>query len=526
MELQVRETEQQIRTAAESIFRQQSLFLSLLALVFAAVVVVTFASRPQYPSRMKILLENNRANAVITSDRGQAPAPAEITDEQINSELEILGSEDVLTTVADPNWTKVPQSERTPLVTKQHEDAVLKFRKHLAIDPVKKSNIIDVSYTANSPKEAEATLERFSSAYLAERRRLSRPAGTADFYAYEAKMYEDAWHRANADLVAFQQGHDLVSVQDSQQALGKEIADYEDRVHENEANLAAMEERLSHAKEAETAVSERQQTQIHTILNQASTEQMRTLLVQLQNRRTELLTRYNATDPLVVEINREIAETTASLSEARIQKGTEDTTDINPAWQQLENTVVQSQVEQRALLGRQQSLQHSIAGLRDHLSQLQSLDVTFNTLQEEADQARSNFELFSQKRDQAQIEDAMDERQLINIAVVQMPTLPFRPITPKTLQNLALGCFTALFLALGAVYFAESTRATFATARELERSSSYPVLATAYLLPSSARGGDSDASVETASFGTRDPYAGRLGFAGAHKAAGNPEATT
>jgi uncharacterized protein involved in exopolysaccharide biosynthesis len=427
--------------------------------------------------------------------------------------------------VADPDWAKIPPAERTPTLVKQHEDALVNFRKHLTIQPIKKSDVIEVIATAPSPRGATDTLERFSSAYLAERRRLSRPSGTADFYAYEAKLYEDSWHRANADLVAFQQGHDLVSVQDSQQALAKEIADYEDRIHENEANLSAMEDRLDRAKEAESAVTQRQQTQIHTILNQASTEQMRTLLVQLQNRRTELMTRYNTSDPLVAELNREIAETSASLNEARIQKGTEDTTDINPAWQQLENTVVQSQVEQKALVGRQQSLQHSIDGLRDHLSQLQSLDVTFNTLQEEADQARSNYELFAQKRDQARVEDAMDERQLINVAIVQMPTSPFRPLTPKKLQNMLLGFFTAIFLALGAVYFAETTRATFATPRELERASRYPVLATAYLLPGNGRLGKTHSSEERPPLGTADPIARRLSFANAHRSMTNREAS-
>jgi hypothetical protein len=72
----------------------------------------------------------------------------------------------------------------------------------------------------------------------------------------------------------------------------------------------------------------------------------------------------------------------------------------------------------------------------------------------------------------------MDERQLVNIAVAESPTSAFRPVSPKPLLNAALGLLTALFLAAGAVYFAEYLRTTVATARELEMTSRYPVLAT------------------------------------------------
>ena len=131
------------------------------------------------------------------------------------------------------------------------------------------------------------------------------------------------------------------------------------------------------------------------------------------------------------------------------------------------------------LRAKSSSLRHSISGLRRQLSRLQSLDVPFNALEEKADQARSNFELFSEKRDQAQIEDAMDERKLVNIAVAESPTTAFKPASPKPLLNAALGLLTALFLAAGTVYLAESSRTTVATARELESLSRYPVLATA-----------------------------------------------
>ena len=314
---------------------------------------------------------------------------------------------------------------------------------------------------------------------MAHRKLLSRPSGTSSFFAEEAHRYQDAWQQANRQLVEFQQKNHLVSVPQTEETLNKAIASYEDDERSNGASLSELEGRLSESRHAAGAVPQRQKTQQRIIFSQTSVDQMRTLLLQLQNRRTELLTRYTPKDRLVQEVDRQIADTTASLNAALAAKGSEDTTDINPAWQEVQSSLVEGRIERHALRAKSSSLKHSISALRKQLSRLQSLDVPFNALEEKADQARSNYELFAQKRDQAQIEDAMDERKLINIAVAESPTSAFKPASPKPLLNAALGLLTALFLAAGTVYFVESSRTTVATARELESLSRYPVLATA-----------------------------------------------
>jgi len=469
-----------VRALADGFFRQRRIFTAVFVIVILPVALSTLIAKKQYRSEMKFLLENNRSNAVITADRSASPAVTEITEQQINSELDILGSEDVIGAAADPAWAALPPNvKRSPDAVRLHEQSLTDFRKRLRIDPSRKSNVISVSLTAPSAAEATAALERFSSAYLAHRKLLSRPSGTSSFFAEEAHRYQDAWQQANRQLVEFQQKNHLVSVPQTQETLSKAIANYEDDQRANSATLSELEGRLSASSHAAGTVPQRQKTQQRVIFNQTSVDQMRTLLVQLQNRRTELLTRYTAKDRLVQEVDHQIADTTASLNAALAAKGSEDTTDINPAWQEVQSSLVEGRIERRALRAKSSSLRHSISGLRRQLSRLQSLDVPFNALEEKADQARSNFELFSEKRDQAQIEDAMDERKLVNIAVAESPTTAFKPASPKPLLNAALGLLTALFLAAGTVYLAESSRTTVATACELESLSRYPVLATA-----------------------------------------------
>jgi uncharacterized protein involved in exopolysaccharide biosynthesis len=469
-----------VRALAEGFFRQRGLFAAVFVIVMVPVVLSTLLAKKQYRSEMEFLLENNRSNDVITADRSASPVVTEITEQQINSELDILISEDVIGAVADPTWaTLTPYMKKSPEALRSHEQRLVGFRKRLKVDPSRKSNVITVSLTAPSAAEAAADLARFSAAYLAHRKLLSRPSGTSSFFADEARRYQDAWQQANLQLVEFQQKNHLISVPQTEETLSKAIASYEDDQRLNSASLSELDGRLSASKGAAGAVPQRQKTQQRIIFSQSSVDQMRNLLVQLENRRTELLTRYTPKDRLVQEVEHQIADTTASLNAAMTLKGSEDTTDVNPAWQQVQSSLVEGRIERHALRAKSSSLRHDISALRRQLSRLQSLDVPFNALEEKADQARSNFELFAEKRDRAQIEDAMDERKLVNIAVAESPTSAFKPASPKPVLNGALGLLTALFLAGGAVYFVESSRTTVATARELESLSRYPVLATA-----------------------------------------------
>jgi capsular polysaccharide biosynthesis protein len=81
------------------------------------------------------------------------------------------------------------------------------------------------------------------------------------------------------------------------------------------------------------------------------------------------------------------------------------------------------------------------------------------------------------------MEDAMDEQKLLNIAVAEQPTLSYGAVKPKRTLTALLGGFTAIFAGLCAAYFAESSRSTVSTPRELEAVSKYPVLGTFPLAP-------------------------------------------
>jgi len=467
-----------VRFAIESVFRHRWLFGACLVLIVAAAVAVTVLKKKEYKSQMEFLVEAARTNSVISADRSASTPVQDVTEEQINSEIELMQSQDVVGAVVDPQWNNGSQENKTKAQIEDHVAKIAAFQKHLTVESGHKSNVVTVTYKGDSPQDAANALERLRTAYLAERRKITRPPGTSEFFAEETKRYRDAWAGANRAMVAFQQANGLVSVPDLEEGLSQQIAATENQLRATQAELAESIQREKISGRLVAQIAQRQPTQVRLAPNQGAIQQIESTLVQLKNRRTELLNRYQPSDRLVQEVDRQITDTSAALERIQKSKEQDDTSDINPAWQQVRNGQVQAIVEKRANQGRIATLNENLAKLHEQLAHIQPLSLQFNQLQEQVDQARNNYEVFSEKRDESNIEDAMDERKLVNIAVAESPTLNFQQVAPRPLLYMTLGVLTAMFLAGSAVYFAESLRTTIATPRELEMFSHYPVLAT------------------------------------------------
>src|SRR5437870_12015177 len=115
-----------LRDGASALFRRKTLVLLTFLSVIAGTALVTFLLPDKYESRMKILVKNQRVDVAITPEAtGGAPAgvDTEVSENVINSEIELLTSRDLLTQVAKDTglaqaapaafWRRsIPETER------------------------------------------------------------------------------------------------------------------------------------------------------------------------------------------------------------------------------------------------------------------------------------------------------------------------------------------------------------------------------------------------------------------------------
>jgi uncharacterized protein involved in exopolysaccharide biosynthesis len=483
------ESNASLRSVVEALFRQRKVFLWSFALTMTLALLWIYATPRKYGSEMSLLVQNARGNDVITADRTTgAPIVSDVTPEQLNSEVEVLQSNDVLDDVVDPGWTKVPTSKRSPDELNRHQAAVSYLAKHLEITPAKKSHVIDVELTAHDPERATTLMSRLLAVFLAKQRTLNRPAGTTKFFAGEVARYKAEWEAAQSKLNAFQEAHGVVSPHDKEAALQQEILDLDTQMRTSDVQVSEIQHRIQGDIGELKAAPARESTLVRKMPDAGYIDQLNALLVQLKNQRTELLTKYVPTDRLVKQVDDQIASTTQALDRARQGTFDEASTNVNPTWQAADENLSQQRAELKAMQARRSGLVLQLNQLRQQLNATEADELQFKALQHDASEAEENYQTNLQKRDAAQVSDAMDAQQFLNVGVVEAPTFSLTPVHPRPLRDTLLGIFSSLFVGAFAVFLAESSRQTYATAHELELGSGFPVLATIPLGPALPEG--------------------------------------
>lgn len=468
-----------LRPIAEAAFRHRRLWvLSVLGLLGLTFLYILLSPR-EYRSEMAILVQNRRGADQITPQRtGDTMMVDEVTEEQINSEIEVLRSRSLANRVVDPDWTDDSAVHMTAEQLHQHDKAVENFYKHLNVQMVRKSNVIDVTYTASDPHAANQVLTRLMNDFLTRQREIGHSPGAAHFFAIQAASYKQKLDAAQQKLAQFQQNQQIVSLDDTEQTLNRQIADAQDQLRATDAQISELAQQLDTQTSQLHRVPTRQATLTRSVPNEYSIEQLQTMLAQLQNQRTSLLTKFTPRDRFVQEVDKKIADTQAALSSARAMHSEEHSTDVNPVWQQLTASIVQNEYNRRGLQARHAALTAQVNQLQSQLASAEGSTVTYSTLKQQVAELTNNYQVFSQKRDEAAVSNAMDEDRLLNVAVTQSPTFAVTPYRPKPVVDAVLGGFTAVFLSCFLVFFAEMGRTTIATPRELDRAARYPALAT------------------------------------------------
>ena len=85
------------REVAMVLFRQRKSFVGISGLVFILAVVYAFAGAT-YRAHVRVLVRKGRADPPVTAQQNASPdfSRVEVTEEELNSEVELLKDDDVL----------------------------------------------------------------------------------------------------------------------------------------------------------------------------------------------------------------------------------------------------------------------------------------------------------------------------------------------------------------------------------------------------------------------------------------------
>jgi uncharacterized protein involved in exopolysaccharide biosynthesis len=472
-------------------FRQRRLIAFSFLAISLAVVLYTLLRSPLYKAQMKIMVQRERVDPMVTSEEKSLPdLRYGVTEQEINSEMELLKSRDLLEKVVistdldksrpDSRWTALVKSgagvkEQTPDSGKSIAEAVLTLERVLQVEPLKKSDLIKVTYVSPDPKVSARVLNTLADLYLEKHLAVHRTPGAFDFFQQQAERYRKGLDLVQARLADVGRDRGIASVQLVKGTTLQKLSEFEATSQGIMADIATVRERIRDLEAQATSTPPRITTQVHT--SSRLLEQLQSTLLTLELKRTELMGIYQPDFPAVGEVQKQIAETRAAIAASQKQPYVEETTDRDPTHEWLRTELSKAKSEFAALQGRSAAITQSIHAYREKAIRLERMEMVQQDLLRDAKLAEQNYMVYFRKQEEARISTALDRQRILNVAIAEAATVPFLPSGPSKTLLLVIGALLASVGSLGLALVSDYWDSSFRTPHEVEAFLNVPVAA-------------------------------------------------
>ena len=478
-----------LRDIVAGLFNRKWLIILTLLTSVVATGVFAWRTPEKYESRMKFFIKNVRVETPVTTGKDDQVVAdgGEVSESVITSEMELIKSRDLLMEVVKQTDLARAKDPSKGVTDSDIESAVYKLEKDLVLAPLKKANFIEVSYSSTSPQTAALVLNKLGELYLDKHLKLHRPPGTSDFFKTQANQYKDDLKSAENKISSFEQQKDAVDIDRQKELILTRLTDVSGKLKDLNGKIAQDDKRIAALGTQLAGMQHRVVTQSRILPNQYSVERLNTMLVELKNRRIQMLAKFRPEDRAVREVDDQIGETTEALQKATGSTAVEQASDINPLRQPLETELANVKVDQAGNLALRKNLEEQVQQYQAKITELAGSTALHNELSRNVKQSEETYRLYSHKQEESQIEDALDQKKITNISIAEAPIVAQNPNHNGQILVLVIGLISGLLLAFGSAFIMELLRETFLTPRELQAFSGYPVLATLPLDKTMAR---------------------------------------
>lgn len=444
-----------LREVAAPLFRRKGLLvITFLAIVTGALVILAIAG-PWYRSHMAILVSRERLDPLVSTEATTQvmTATPPVTAEEVNSELELLRSRDILEKVVIANGLNKPRgwfSLSLPWESPQDkiEKAVKKLARKLDLKVMTKTNMIDVRYTSSDPQLAHDVLQSLGEFYSAKHIAVHRPAGSYELFSSEADRYRADLENAEAKLRSLVDGNSSAAAPDDQRtSLATQFGVTVGLLYQAQQAVAADEARIGNDEAQLQTTSARSATSQSSAFNDKAIGDLTQALLAAETKRIQLSFKYASDYPLVIEANEEAELAKQTLLQAEQKKYLSETTDRDPTYELVREDLARTQADLAAQRATVAAANRSIGDIQGLTAKLDGLSISRSDLVREVKAAESNYLLYLAKREQERTANALDKTRIENIAIAVPPGIPALPV-------IGWGLMTVLVLVGGALFSA------------------------------------------------------------------------
>ena len=468
------------------IFKRRWLAISVVTgFVFGLSALTAFRQKPIYEAEGKLLFSKTDRVSSLTSPSAQVEELSSLTQQNspLDTEAEVIRSNPIVEkTISNLGLTQ-KQGEALEI-----DD----FLKKLKVKSIKGTDILAVSYSSSSPKEAADVVNSLMRYYLENNIRVNQAQATAakKFLRKQLPEVEARVVRAEAGLRQFKEENRVVALEQEATIGVERLNELSNQITQTQANLVDAQTR-SQLLQRQLKLNSRQAVETGN-LNQSKAVQQ--VLAEYQKAQDELAvaqTRYTSEYPAIANLKAKAAVLRKQL-QLRIgenvgndQSVSQQNLQMGELKQNLSAQLVQSDVERSALVNRITVLQNAYTAAQKRLDVLPKLQQRQQQLERQLQVARATYEELLKRSQEV---DVVFNQNVGNARVVSMALLPNKASAKITLY-LALGGFLGILLGVGIALMLEAMDQSLKTLEQAQQLFNYPLLGTIPNFGQKAKGG-------------------------------------
>ncbi len=470
------------------LFRQRAAFVGVAFLVLTASVFYAIVGT-RYQANMKVMVRRGRADAPVSAGEN---APLDltrmaVTEEELNSEVELLRDREVLKRVVEEtgtggrDWFHIFHMNEGRGA--QVERAARRLAGRLKVFPIRRTNLIDVSYASSDPQKAQRVLSCLSRIYLEKHMSVHRPGGESVFFERQKTESRRELEEAQQELVQFGLSHGVVSAAQQRDLAIQRMSELDSSARQTRIELAETRQKVRELETQISNVPERAITQVRTADNAELLKTLQASMLELQLKRIQLLTKFEPSHRLVREVEQQIEQAESAIKAAESTPLKDETTDKNAHYEWAKLELERANVQLSALQARLAAAQMQASEYRKLTAKLGEDSILQQDLVNRERAAEDNYLLYVKKQEQSRMDDALDERGIVNVVIAEQPAAPGLPVTAAW-TVVAIGVVAAGGAGAGAAFVADYLDPGFRNPDDVAAYLQMPVLAS---LPSRAR---------------------------------------
>jgi uncharacterized protein involved in exopolysaccharide biosynthesis len=470
-----------LRELAMVLFRQRRVFLGIAGIIFLLALLYAFLGA-SYRAEVRILVRRGRSDPPVSGQQNAPPdfSRVEVTEEELNSEVELLKDNDVLrrvvgaTNLASHDWLRWLRPHEDPAAST--ERAARRLANRLNIESIKKTDLIAVSYDAADPQLAARVLQSLSNIYLEKHTEVHRPAGQLQFFDRQTIESQRQLEDAQQKLLAFTQAHNVVQAGQQRDLVLKRLDDVEASYKQTQVDLTGAEHRARELDQKLKQLPARTTTQIRTADNPELLRSLTASLLDLRLKKIQLLTKFEPTHRLVQEVEEQIQRAESAIAAEKTNPVRDETTDKDSDYQWAKGELEKAQVDIGGLQARKHQIGVQRIEYQNVARQLGADAITQDDLTNAEQAAEANYLLYVKKREEARMGDALDQGGIVNVAIAEFPVVPALPVWPA--GGVAIvGFVAAIVTGTGSAFAADRLDPALRTPEEVLACLEIPVLA-------------------------------------------------